>query len=202
MLTGGIATGKSYVLARFAGHGVPTIDADALAHAAMAPEGDAWPALRVELGEEMFEHDGTIDRRRLGERVFADDQTRATLNAIVHPHVRLAITRWFDALEDQPDHRFGLVAIPLFFETPRSEAYDRVITTACQHQVQRDRVVARGFSLEEAERRIAAQLPTAEKTRRADHVIWTDGAYADTDTRADAIYREFRDASTATGAQG
>lgn len=193
MLTGGIATGKSYVLARFAGHGVPTVDADAMAHAAMAPDGAAWPTLREELGAEMFEHDGKVDRRRLGERVFADAQARAALNAIVHPHVRLAVTRWFEDLEQQPDHHFGLVAIPLFFEAPRFEVYDRVITTASQHRAQHDRVVARGFSPEEAESRIAAQLPTAEKMRRADYIIWTDGTYADTDDRVDAIYRELGD---------
>ena len=197
VLTGGIATGKTHVLARFAGHGVPTSDADGFAHEAMAPGGPAWRDVRDRFGSGVLDAQGLVDRRRLGAIVFADDAARADLNAIVHPRVRSAIARWFADLERRPDHRFGVVAIPLFFESPRPESFDRVIVTACGHPAQVARVVSRGFSRDEAERRIAAQLPTAEKTRRADHVIRTDGAPADTDRQVDAIYRELATLSAA-----
>ncbi len=190
VLTGGIATGKSHVLDRFAVHGVPTSDADRWAHEAIAPDGPAWQDLRDRFGPDVLDPRGRVDRRRLGAIVFADEAARADLNAIVHPRVRSAVAGWFADLERRPDHRFAIIAIPLFFESPRAESFDRVIVTACEHPAQVARVVARGFSRDEAERRIAAQLPTAEKTRRADRVIRTDGTLADTDRQVDAIYRE------------
>ena len=190
VLTGGIATGKSRVLDRFAAHGVPTSDADRWAHDAIAPGGPAWQDVRDRFGPSMIDAEGRVDRRRLGAIVFADDAARADLNAIVHPRVRRAIADWFDEIERRPGHRFGVVAIPLFFESPRAETFDRVVVTACGHSAQVARVVARGFTRDEAERRIAAQLPTEEKTRRADHVIRTDGTLADTDRQVDALHRE------------
>ena len=190
VLTGGIATGKSHVLDRFAVNGVPTSDADRWAHDAIAPGGPAWQDLRDRFGPDVFDPQGRVDRRRLGAIVFADDSARADLNAIVHPRVRSAVAAWFADLERRPGHRFGIVAIPLFFEGSRTESFDRVIVTACEHPAQVARVAARGFSREEAERRIAAQLPTPEKTRRADDVIRTDGTLADTDRQVDAIYRK------------
>ena len=138
----------------------------------------------------MIDAEGRVDRGRLGAIVFADDDARADLNAIVHPRVRSAVSGWFDELERRPAHRFAVVAIPLFFESPRTESFDRVIVTACGREAQVARVVARGFSRDEAERRIAAQLPTEEKVRRADHVIRTDGTLAETDRQVDAVYFE------------
>ena len=189
VLTGGIATGKSHVLARFAAHGVPTSDADRWAHDAIAPGGPAWQDVRDRFGPEVVDAEGRVDRRRLGAIVFADDLARADLNAIVHPRVRSAVAGWFGEIERRPGHRFGVVAIPLFFESPRAQSFDRVIVTACEPAAQAARVVARGFSRDEAERRIAAQLPTPEKTRRADYVIRTDGTLADTDRQVDATCR-------------
>ena len=190
VLTGGIATGKSHVLDRFAAAGVPTSDADRWAHDAIAPGGPAWGEVRDRFGPEVIDAEGRVDRRRLGAIVFADDAARAALNAIVHPRVRSAIGAWFDEIERRATHRFGVVAIPLFFESARAESFDRVIVTACEHSAQVARVVARGFTRDEAERRIAAQLPTAEKVRRADHVIRTDGTLDDTDRQVDALYHE------------
>lgn len=197
VLTGGIATGKSRALDRFAANGVPTSDADRWAHEAMAPGGPAWQDVRDRFGPGVFDAQGRIDRRRLGAVVFADDAARADLNAIVHPRVRSAVAAWFARLERRPDHRFGVVAIPLFFESPRAESFDRVIVTACGRDAQVARVTARGFTREEAERRIAAQLPTAAKTRRADYVIRTDGTLADTDRQVDALCRRLAALSAA-----
>ena len=188
MLTGGIATGKSAVLDRFAALGVPTLDADAVAHEAYAPGGPAWQQLRDRFGVELFDNRGRLDRRRLGALVFADESALAALNAIVHPHVRTAIAAWFVSLETRPTVRFAIVAIPLFFENPRPDGYDRAIVTACRPDTQRTRVMARGLSDVEARRRIAAQLPTPDKVRLADNAIWTDGTRDETARQADEIY--------------
>ena len=194
MLTGGIATGKSYVLDRFAALGVPTIDADQLAHAAQAPAGPAWQAVRDRFGAGVFDEQGQVDRPKLGALVFADATTRVSLNAIVHPHVRVAISQWFLDLEAVGSPQLGIVAIPLFYESPRTEAFSRVIVTACDAETQLARAVARGLTEDEAGRRIGAQLPTPEKVRRADHTIWTDGTHANTDRQVDEILRILRSA--------
>jgi dephospho-CoA kinase len=190
VLTGGIATGKSYVLERFAALGVPTTDADLLAHAAVAPDGPAWQAVRDRFGAEMFDDHGLLDRPKLGALVFSDDTARASLNAIVHPHVRAAIATWFADLETRPNARMGMVGIPLFYETRRAEVFDLVIVTACRDDTQLARVMARGIDEAGARQRIAAQLPTAEKVRLADYTIWTDGTHAETSRRVDDIDRE------------
>ena len=190
VLTGGIATGKSYVLDRFATLGVPTIDADQLAHAAVAPDGPAWQGVRDRFGVGMFDDRGQLDRGKLGTLVFADETARAALNAIVHPHVRVAINRWFADIEPRPAAPFGVVAIPLFYENPRADVFDRVIVTACQDATQRDRVIARGLTESEAGQRIAAQLPTEDKVRRADHTVWTDGTHAETDRQVEELFKK------------
>ena len=188
MLTGGIATGKSYALAQFAARGVPTTDADQLAHATFVPGGPAWQPLRDRFGPGVFDDQGQVNRRKLGALVFADDVARQDLNAIVHPCVRRAIGRWFSNLEHDPNHRFGLAAIPLFYEGDTQEGFDRVIVTACASATQRDRVVGRGFTPDDAGRRIEAQLPTEEQIERADFTIWTDSTYHDTDRQVQSIY--------------
>ena len=190
VLTGGIATGKSYVLHRFAALGVPTTDADQLAHAAQAPDGPAWQAMRARFGAGMFDDQGRLDRPQLGALVFADKTARAALNAIVHPHVRAAINGWFANLETTGASHLGIVAIPLFYESPRTEAVDRVIVTACHDETQLARVVARGLTEDEAGQRISAQLPTREKVRRADYTIWTDGTHAETDQQVGEIFQK------------
>ena len=189
MLTGGIATGKSYVLDRFAALGVPTTDADQLAHATQAPDGPAWQAILDRFGAGVFDEQGLLDRPKLGALVFADATARAALNAIVHPHVRVAIDRWFDDLEAAGAPQLGIVAIPLFYENRRTEA-DRVIVTACDNKTQLARVIARGLTANEAGQRLGAQLPTPEKVRRADYTIWTDGTYADTDHQVGEILQK------------
>jgi len=188
VLTGGIATGKSYVLDRFTALGVSTIDADQLAHATVAPDGPAWQAVHDRFGAEMFDDQGRVDRSKLGALVFADDAALAGLNRIVHPHVRVAIDHWFADLDQGDASQLGIVAIPLFYESTRSESFDRVIVTACHDDTQLARVMARGFTADAARRRIGAQLPTREKVQRGDHAIWTDGTYTETDQHVDAIY--------------
>jgi len=122
--------------------------------------------------------------------VFGDPQALADLNALVHPHVRRSIETWLDSLA--PDSGPAVVAIPLFFEGDRTQAFDRVVVTACDLQTQVARVVERGFTEEEARQRIAAQLPTDEKVRRANHVVWTDRTFADTDRQIDDVWTALR----------
>jgi dephospho-CoA kinase len=156
-LTGGIATGKSHCLQQFVALGAPAVDADALAHAAIAP-GSPGAA-------EALAAFGTIDRAALGARVFADEDARRRLEAIIHPRVYQGIEDFFRGLKATAP--FGIADIPLLFETRRERDFDRVIITSCRPDQQLARLRARGVSPNDAESRISAQLPFEEKLTRA-----------------------------------
>jgi dephospho-CoA kinase len=187
-LTGGIATGKSYVRARFEKLGVPTSDADALARDVVAPGTPGLAEIVRRFGQDVLEPTGSLDRRKLADIVFADPDARRDLEAIVHPRVKAATDRWFAALDDS--HPFAIADIPLLYEAGRDKDFDEVIVVACNPETQIRRAMARDESSEkDAQARLAAQLPIDEKVRRADRVITTDGSFADTDRQVDEIYR-------------
>ena len=187
-LTGGIATGKSYVLTRLGARGIPTVDADRLAREVVQPGRPAWTALVERFGSGVCDPGGHLDRARLGEIVFSDAAARADLEAIVHPPVRAAIAAWFDARAADASTPFAVADIPLLFETGRERAFDRVVVTACRPETQERRIVARdGLPIAEARRRLAAQLPVDHKVARADFVIRTDGTLEETDRQVDAL---------------
>ena len=179
-LTGGIATGKSYVRGRFQDLGVPTIDSDTLAREAVAPGTAGLEAVIARFGSGVLDASGGLDRRKLGAIVFADPVHRKALEAIIHPEVVRASNAWFAALD--PSHPFAIADIPLLYEVGRDRDVDAVVVTACDPEEQVRRVMQRDRLAEpEARQRIAAQLPIHEKVARADHVIWTDGSFAETD---------------------
>jgi dephospho-CoA kinase len=190
-LTGGIATGKSHVLARLHERGIPTIDADRLARAAVAPGTEGWAAIYARFGEEYFAADRTLDRRKMGELVFRDADSRRALEGIVHPAVYAGVRSWFEEVAAAGTHPgFAVADIPLLYETGREGQFDRVIATVCSPETQVQRIVLRDrISPDEARRRLDAQLPAADKGTRADYVIRTDGTFADTDAQIDATCR-------------
>jgi dephospho-CoA kinase len=180
-LTGGIATGKSYVLERLQRLGVPCLDADALVHGIEAAGTEATSAIAARFGADVLAADGSVDRRRLGAIVFADAAARRDLEAIVHPAVYRAIAAGLRAFELTGAHPFAVVDVPLLFETGGDARFDRVVVTACPSVLQIERLIARGLSEDAARQRLAAQWPTDRKTARADFVVRTDGAFDDTD---------------------
>jgi dephospho-CoA kinase len=193
-LTGGIATGKSYVLEQLRRRGVPCLDADELAHGVMAPGTEATAAIADRFGD-VLGADGAVDRQKLGPIVFGDEGARRELEAIVHPAVYRAIAAGLRAFELTGGARFAVVAIPLLYETGRAAEFAKVIATVCPVATQLTRLAERGMSSEAAEQRLAAQLPAEEKARRADFVIRTDGTHADTDSQLDRVLSELVDLS-------
>lgn len=189
-LTGGIATGKSYVRRQFEALGVPTVDSDQLAREAVAPGTPGLAAVVRRFGSEILTASGELDRPKLAGIVFADPAARRHLEAIVHPAVRQASEAWFQAL-DPGRHAFAIADIPLIYEVHREKDFDAVIVTACPPDLQVERVMERdGMSETEARQRLAAQLPIEEKVRRADYVIRTDGSIADTDRQVKAVWEQ------------
>ena len=190
-LTGGIATGKSYVRERFEQLGVPTSDADTLARAVIAPGTDGLAAVVRAFGTGVLDSSGALDRRRLGEIVFANPERRKELESIVHPAVRDATDAWYAHLE--PAVPFAIADIPLLYETGRDRDFEKVVVTACDGATQLARVMERDRLTEtEARLRISAQLPIEEKVRRADYVIRTDGSFEDTDRQVKEVFDTLR----------
>jgi dephospho-CoA kinase len=179
-LTGGIATGKSYCLARFAALGVPVIDADKLARDAVAPGTPGLAAVAARFGSSVLQPDGALDRAALARIVFSDARARADLEAIVHPDVYRRIRDW--AVNLPPHTAVAIADIPLLFETGHEHDFDKVIVCACEPEEQVRRLVARDRLTDaEARARIGAQWPIEDKVLRGDYVIRTDRAYAETD---------------------
>jgi dephospho-CoA kinase len=195
-LTGGIATGKSYCRAGFARLGVPTIDADALARNSLGAGSDALGAVVRRFGQGVLRADGSLNRDALARMIFARDEARRDLEAIVHPLVYAQIRVWFngfDAGTEQVPVRFALAEIPLVYETGHAAEFDRVIVAACDRAVQKRRVMARDhLSDTEAEQRLTAQMPIDEKRRRADYVIDTGRTLGETDTAVFEIWQRLR----------
>lgn len=191
-LTGGIATGKSYVRARFEARGIPTIDADALARDAVAPGTTGLDQVIRRFGMVMRDAHGALDRKRLAAVVFSDPVARRDLEAIVHPFVREATDKWYAAL-DPAQHPFAVADIPLLFEAGRDGEFDAVVVAACEPKTELMRLMARDAISEEGARlRIAAQLPIEEKVGKADYVIRTDGSFAETDRQVDEVIAQLR----------
>lgn len=192
-LTGGIATGKSHARRRFDDLGLPTIDADTLAHELPKRHSEALEAIVRRFGPAVLNRNGTLNRRALGAVVFAVPDARRDLEAILHPLVYRAIHGWFEHIELLNRHKMALADIPLLYETGRQAGFDKVIATVCPEDQQVVRVMARDdLSETEARQRIAAQLPAAEKAARADYVIDTSGTIEETDARIDEIYKELQ----------
>ena len=187
-LTGGIATGKSYVLDRFRRRGVPCIDADALVYGVEAAGTEATSAIAARFGADVLAADGSVDRAKLGPIVFADPSARRDLEALVHPAVYRAIAAGLRGFEMMPGGgAFAVVDVPLLYETGAAEKFDRVIVTVCPEAMQVARLIARGLSETSARQRLAAQIPAADKAARGHFVIRTDGTLEDTNRQVDEI---------------
>ena len=191
-LTGGIGTGKSYVRARFEARGLPAIDADLVAREVVATGTPGLDAIRARFGPSVFDANGTLDRKALGAVVFADAAARHDLESIVHPRVYEAIGRWF-AARDADGTPIAIADIPLLYETGERYRLDAVVVAACEPEEQVRRVMRRdGVSEAAARARLAAQWPIARKVERADYVIRTDGAFAETDRLVDEVIEALR----------
>jgi dephospho-CoA kinase len=185
-LTGGIATGKSTVSRRLGERGLPIIDADHLAREVVAP---GQPAL-AEIAQRfpgVVSADGVLDRKGLGARIFADPSERAALNAITHPRIQQAVLERSVALAEAGTP-VAVYDAPLLIENRLHEGLDGVILVVAPPDVQRARLMARdGSSAADAEARIAAQLPLAEKRQHATWLIDNGGSLEATLAQVDAL---------------
>jgi dephospho-CoA kinase len=188
-LTGGIATGKSYVAGRLREAGVPIVDADLLAREVVLPGTPALAAIRKRFGPDAVRRDGTMDRIRIAQVVFKDKRARLDLEAIIHPAVIKAVNDFFNTLPKRTP--FAVADIPLVFETGREKDFDAIVVVACPREMQLQRLMERNkLSKEDAERRLAAQLPIDQKVKKATYVINNDGTFENTNAQVDALIQK------------
>ena len=174
-LTGGIACGKTTVAEMFADLGIPVIDADDLAREVVEPGTPGLQQIVDEFGNGVLDEAGRLDRKKVGDMVFGDEEARETLNAIMHPLIGAAGAKHIMGHQDDPAP-YLLYEAALLVETGAYEAFSALIVVSAEESVQRLRLIARdGFTATEANARIASQLPLASKTAVADHVVTNNG---------------------------
>lgn len=190
-LTGGIASGKTTVTAILKELGAQIIDADLVAREVVEP---GRPAL-LEIAERfpgVVKADGTLDRAALGERVFQSEADRKALNAIIHPRIHEAVVEKVTALQEA-GCELVLYDAPLLIENRLHEGMNGVILVAAPHELQVARLMARnGFTREQAEARIASQLPLSEKKKHATWIIDNGGDLASLRAQVENVWRQIR----------
>jgi dephospho-CoA kinase len=170
-LTGNIASGKSTVTELFRRWGATIIDADALVREAQAPGTRVLAAIASRFGSAMLRPDGTLDRAALRQKVMNNPAALADLNAIVHPDVHRRRDELMRRAAARGD-RIVVSDIPLLFEAVDPAAFDVVVLVDAPVEIRRQRLLAnRDLSPSDAERMLAAQLPSNSKRTRSDYVI-------------------------------
>lgn len=188
-LTGGVAAGKSAVARRFENLGVRVYDADAAARAVVAPGSAALAEIEFVFGAQVLNPDGTLDRRAMRKRVFADVDSRRKLEAIVHPRVRTQLRRAV-GMDRGP---YCLLAIPLLFEHRANYAWvDRVLLVDAPVAAQIQRVMRRdGVARQHAEQVLAAQATREQRLAIADDVIANDGDESGLDAQVESLHARY-----------
>lgn len=171
-LTGGFGCGKSTVGRILADLGWTRIDSDEIVRELLTTDRAVQAAITDAFGPDVLDAGGAIDRRKLAGVVFADEAALRRLEDILHPRVR---TMWQAARVASTSGRV-VVEIPLLFEKGLEKEFDFTVCVASDPSVQAERLASRGFSPQEASRRIARQLPLAQKIERADFVLTNNGS--------------------------
>ena len=170
-LTGGIGAGKSTVAELFARLGALVIDADQLARMAIERGSDGFADVMLRFGEDVIVN-GDIDRKKLAEIVFSDQQARKDLEAIVHPRVQALFA---EAVADLDHDDILIYEIPLLVETGAAEKFDYVITVESEIELRKERLLKKGLYISQIEKRMASQASEEARTAVADSVIRNDG---------------------------
>jgi len=190
-LTGGIGAGKSTVARLLAERGAVVIDADTIVRELQQPGTDVFRAIVDRFGAHVVATDGTLDRERLADIVFRNDDARSALNAIVHPAVYAVMSERIAALKD--DDRIVVLDIPLLAEAGGGSGMDAVVVVEADEDARVARVVSeRGIEAEDVRARMAAQASSEQREALADVVIRNNGTTADLLAQVDDLWEQLR----------
>lgn len=171
-LTGGIATGKSTVSNMLVQRGARLIDADVIAREVVLPGHPVLQQVAKHFGQDILLDDGSLYRAKLGEIIFGDPSARKVLEGILHPPIRSLMKERMTQYEMEEPDRLVVVDIPLLFESKLQELFSSIVLVYVPVSIQLERLMKRNqLSLEEAEKRIEAQLPIESKRKLADFII-------------------------------
>jgi len=193
-LTGGIGAGKSEVAKRLAAHGAVLLDADKAARAVVEPGTPGLARIVAAFGPGVLRDDGSLDRPKLGEVVFGDDDARLTLNGILHPLIQAHIQdAEAAAIAAGGDDLVLVHDVPLLAEGNRAGGFEEVIVVDVPAEVQVSRLVAnRGMTQEQAAARMAVQATREQRLAIATIVIDNSGTLADLDKRVAEVWDYLR----------
>jgi dephospho-CoA kinase len=192
-LTGGIGSGKSTVAAMLAELGADVIDTDKVGHDVYRAGTEGFRQVMAAFGRDIVASDGSIDRRALAARVFADPEALRRLNAIVHPLIGLAVRDWLQRAQAEPRTAPIVVEAPVLMEAGW-RFFDEVWVVVVEPETAVARVTAaRDMTADEVRRRLAAQMSNAERVRLADRVIHNDGDLDALRVEVEAAWRAITD---------
>lgn len=192
-LTGSIAVGKSHVCEVFRELGCHVLDADRTAREVVKPCSKGLEQIVAAFGNDVLQASGELDRKKLGAIVFADEEKRERLNAIVHPLVIEAQDEWIRGVEARDPKGIAIIDAALMIESGGYKRFDKLIVVWCEPEIQLQRLMKRdGLSEEDANARIRAQMPQEEKKRFADHLIDTSAGFDATREQVKKVYSELK----------
>jgi dephospho-CoA kinase len=192
-LTGSIAVGKSFVSGVLAGLGCHVVDSDQIARKVVEPGTEGLRRVVEAFGRRALREDGTLDRAGLGSIIFADESKRALMNSILHPLIMAEQDELLRRWESEDPRGVGVIDAALLIESGGYRRFDKVVVVHCRPEVQLERLMRRnGLTREDAEARVAAQLPQEEKLRHADFAVDTSGSFDETRARVEEVYVELR----------
>jgi len=204
-LTGGIASGKSVIGEMFVGLGAHLVQADRIAHSLMQPGEAVYNEVVRHFGGDILNPDGSVNRGRLAEAAFGsprDGEGRrvsriAELNRIVHPAVLRSQDEWMNAIGEQDPQAVAMVEAALILEAGAKRQFDKLIVVTCSEEQRIARFAARQKlrseeAAAEVHRRMAAQLPDAEKIKAADFVIDNSGGLDHTRDQVSQIWQNLQ----------
>lgn len=188
-LTGSIAVGKSLVLGILGELGCRVLNADATAREVVAPGTPGLQAVVETFGKEVLTEEGDLDRSKLGSIVFADEEKRLRLNSILHPFIIAAQDEQMRKWESQDPDGIAVVDAALMIESGGYRRFDKLIVVHCRPEVQMQRLITRDrLSREEAEQRIATQMPQEEKKKFADFLIDTSDGFKNARQQTETVF--------------
>jgi dephospho-CoA kinase len=192
-LTGSIAVGKSFVSALLAEMGCHVLDADETAREVVAAGTPGLEKVALAFGSEVLLPDGELNRARLGAIIFAEEDKRALLNSILHPYIIAAQDEQLRRWELEDPRGIAVIDAALMIESGGYRRFDKLIVVHCRTDVQTERLMKRNsLSREEAERRIAAQMPQEEKMHYADFLIDTSEGFEPTRQQTAEVHQALR----------
>jgi dephospho-CoA kinase len=190
-LTGSIGVGKSFVTSVFAELGSHVLDADQTAREVVASGTPGLSAVIAAFGNDVLAPDGSLDRGRLGTLVFADEQKRQLLNAILHPFIMAEQDEIMRQWEIEDPQGVGVIDAALMIESGGYKRFDKLVVVHCRPEVQLERLMTRnGLTLDEAKRRVKTQLSQEEKQKFADYLIDTSDGFDETRRRTMEVYKK------------